>query len=153
MHAALASDTLQSDSQGKTHMLLTDAFLAVKAEFVDGRLNVNGGILRTIRVPPPTMGSLANARAGRVDLVTLVRTGPSDHQRPYRLTIEFIDADGNRELVVEDTIVFEDPAEGSGCWVSPLMLANVKPGEVAFIVTIDGAGEPVRIPVQVRVVQ
>ncbi|MGD9622129.1 MAG: hypothetical protein AB7G47_16135 [Mycolicibacterium sp.] len=132
-------------------MLLTDAFLAVKAEFVDGRLNVQGGILGTMYVPPPVMGGLANARTGRVDLVTLVRTGPSDHQKPHRLTIEFIDADGNKQLVVEDTIVFDQPAEGSGCWVSPMMLANVKPGEVAFIVSVDGAGKPVRIPVQVRV--
>ncbi len=54
----------------------------------------------------------ATARVGRLDLVSLLRTGPSDHQKPYRLTIDFVDADGNRLHVLEDTIVFDDPAEG-----------------------------------------
>lgn len=131
-------------------MLLTDAFLAAKAEFVNGRLNVNGGILGTIYVPPPIRNSQGVVRTGRVDLVTLVRTDSRDHQKPFRLTIEFVDADGNRQHVLDDTIVFDDPAEGSGCWVSPLTLANIKPGDIAFIVSIDGAGKPVRIPVRVR---
>lgn len=131
-------------------MLLTDAFLAVKAEFVNRRLNVNGGILGTIYVPPPITFGQARVRTGRVDLVTLVRTGPGDHQKPFRLTIEFVDADGNKQHVLDDTIVFDDPAEGSGCWISPLTLANIKPGDVAFIVSIAGGGKPVRIPVKVR---
>ena len=131
-------------------MILTEAFLAVKAEFVNRRLNVDGGIIGTIHVPPPIRGGQGNIRTSRIDLVSLVRTGPSDHQKPYRHTIEFIDADGRRQPVAEDTIVFDNPAEGNGCWISPLTLANIKPGSVVFIVSIDGGGKPVRIPVEVR---
>lgn len=141
-------------------MLLTDAFLAKKAEFVKSRhsirhggLDVRGGILGTMFVPPPLREGQGPARVARLDLVSLLRTGPSDHQKPYRLTIDFIDADGNRLHVLEDTIVFDDPAEGGGCWVSPLTMANVKPGQITFIVSVEGAGKPVRIPVGVYLQQ
>ncbi|MCH9732027.1 MAG: hypothetical protein K0U84_20530 [Actinomycetia bacterium] len=134
-------------------MLLTDAFLAKKAEFVEGGLEVRGGILGTLFVPPPLREGQAPARVGRLDLVSLLRTGPSDHQKPYRLTIDFVDAEGNKLHVLEDTIVFHDPAEGGGCWVSPMTLGNIKPGQVAFIVNVEGAGKPVRIPVGVYLKQ
>lgn len=134
-------------------MLLTDAFLAKKAEFVNGGLDVRGGILGTMFVPPPLREGQGPARVGRLDLVSLLRTGPSDHQKPYRLTIDFVDADGNRLHVLEDTIVFDDPAEGGGCWVSPLTMANTEPGRITFVVSVEGAGKPVRIPVGVYLQQ
>ena len=134
-------------------MILTEAFLAAKAAFVDGRLNVEGGLLGTMYVPRQLATGDSNVATGNLYLVTLVRTGPQDHQKPHPLTIDYVDATGHREVLAEDSIVFDNPAEGGGCWISPITIAAPKPGVIVFNVSIEGGGKPVSIPVQVLIAQ
>lgn len=101
-------------------------------------------------VPSPLEYSAGNAPTGSFYTVSLFRTGPNDHQKPFALTIEFIAADGERRVVARNTVMFDDPAEGGGCWVSPITLESPKPGQVFFVVSVEGAGRPVSIPVQAR---
>ncbi|MGB2923025.1 MAG: hypothetical protein WA944_09725 [Mycobacterium sp.] len=122
----------------------------MKADFTDGALNVSGGLLGTMYVPSPLEYGSGDVPTGSFYLVSLFRTSPNDHQKPFGLTIEFIDSDGLRQVVARNTVVFDDPAEGAGCWVSPITLASPKPGQVFFTVSVEGGGKPVSIPVQVR---
>jgi hypothetical protein len=134
-------------------MILTEAFLAVKAVFVDGKLNVDGGLLGTMYVRPQASLAPGNVRTGSFFIVSLVRTGPSDHQKPHALTIDFTDAAGKKQLLVEDAIVFDDPAEGGGCWISPITMTEPQPGLVHFNINLEGGGKPLRLPVQVRIAE
>jgi hypothetical protein len=56
-------------------MQITGAFLAVEAEIVDQKLNVKGGVLDWIGVPPPIEDGDGNIAAGLVYLVTLLQAG------------------------------------------------------------------------------
>ena len=57
----------------------------------------------------------------------LFRTGPQDHQKPHPLTIDYVDATRHRQVLAEDSIVFN--------------------------VSIEGGGKPLSIPVQVLIAQ
>lgn len=133
-------------------MQITGAFLALDARIVEDKLNVVGGVVDWLSVP----------RAGKVDeagqpvvgyayLVTLMQAGPDDHQRPYRMTVEMINSEGESR-VVDDRQISVDAHRGENrFWVTPFGMPADKEGRMVLVVTIEGGGSfsvPVHITLE-----
>lgn len=132
-------------------MIITGAFLALQAEIVDQALNVTGGVLDWICVPPPgATDSDGNPVFGVIHLVTLMQAGPDDHQKPYRMKVELVDPHGNRTTVDERDIAVDAHTGENRFWVTPLAIGAGTPGRAVLINSIEGGGDPVSIPIEVR---
>lgn len=132
--------------------MITGGFLAENADIVDGKLNVTGGVLDWIAVPRSgQVDGAGNMLVGFVTLVTLMQATPDDHQKPYRMTLEMVDSEGNANVVADGEVSVEAHTGENRFWVTPIALAAEKGGRMVLIQTIEGGGK-ISIPVEVRVV-
>lgn len=134
-------------------MQITGAFLAEHAEIVDQKLRVVGGVLDSITVPRVGLyDEHGQARRASYYIVTLMQATPDDDGKPYRLKTEFVDPDRNTHLLTDNEIAFEAKYGENRFYVSQLNMAAPYGGRVALLQSIDD-GEPVAIPVELRVVE
>lgn len=125
-------------------MMITGGFLAEDAGVVDQKLNVVGGVLDYVTVPPPGYGP------GWISLVTLMQAGPDDHQKPYRMTVDFVDPDGNVTTAMELDVAVDAHSGENRFWVTRVALDFARSGRMVLINSIDGGGS-VSIPIMVEV--
>lgn len=133
-------------------MQITGAFLAENAEIVDQKLNVTGGVLDSITVPRSgQLDGKGNMLVGGVNVVTLMQAGPDDHQKPYRMTTEIVDAEGNSHTLADGEISVDAHSGENRFWVTPLAIAGAGAGgRMVLNQTIEGGGS-IAIAVEVHI--
>jgi hypothetical protein len=134
-------------------MQITGGFLAERAEIVDQKLNLIGGILDWIVVPKAGQFNEQGQRlVATYYMVTLMQASPDDHQKPFRLKTELVDPSGGTSVLIDQPIAFDSNFGENRFYVSQLNIAAPYGGRVTFIQTIDN-GDPIAIPVELRVVE
>ena len=121
-------------------MILTGAFLAESATEVDGKLQVEGGVLSHFRV--------GFDRVAALSLVALTQFEP--HDTAPRLTIQFVTPSGDSQAEqIEMPPVFigsAEPEPGFACW--PLWLPVETDGRYSLVVTADHGSVTLPLTVQ-----
>jgi len=134
-------------------MQITGGFLAAHAEIVDQKLNVTGGVLDWIGVPPVGQTDAAgNPLVAVYYLVTLMQAGPDDHRKPYRMTTEAVEVDGSSRVLIDATIAVDAHSGENRFWVTAFGMAGTTSGRRVLVQTIEGGGS-IALPVEVRVVE
>lgn len=112
-------------------MQITGAFLAERADIVDGKLDVSGGVLDWIGVPKPgEFDDAGNMAVGLVYLVTLMQATPDDHLKPYRMTTEMVDSEGNSHVVADGEVAL-DAHSGENRPIGDVIAFAAPPADVA----------------------
>ncbi|MBS9534059.1 hypothetical protein KIH27_10735 [Mycobacterium sp. M1] len=138
-------------------MQIEGLFLAEDAQVVDNKLYATGGVPKSIQVPRAgQLNDEGEMAAASYSLVTLMEFGPDDGTRPYRMTTELVDAEGNKRVVADGEIIPVTSAPGAGagekCFsVSELRINADKDGRMMLVQTIDG-GSSMSIPVTLHIV-
>lgn len=83
-------------------------------------------------------------------IVTLMQVTPDDHQKPYRLKTEIVDPTGNVALFADGEVSVDAHRGENRFWVIKIGLAAPHGGRITFLQSI-GGGEPIAIPVELRV--
>lgn len=134
-------------------MQITGLFLAQHAAIVDRKLVVVGGVLDWIEAPR-TAAAGTELPAGQTVapyyVVTLMQTEPADHQQPYPMTLELVDAEGTRRVLAQGDVVVDARNGENRFLVTPVGVAAAQSGPVTVHQTIEGVGSmsfPLRINV------
>jgi hypothetical protein len=121
-------------------VIITGAFIAEEAEVVDAKLNVRGGVVDSMPLPP-------EGYAVPMHLVVLLQAGPEDVDRPYRTVVEVVAPDGTQTTLIDQDIAVGAHRGVNRFWQWPIVVAAPTTGRISFLITIGGT--TLAVPIEV----
>jgi hypothetical protein len=132
-------------------VIITGGFLAERAEIVDQKLNVVGGVLDCCTVPKVGhVDSNGNQLFAFAYFVTLMQSGPDDCDQSHQMTLEMIDGCGVRQFVSNIDVTVGVESGANWFWVAPIALMAEESGRLVLMATIPGGGST-SVPIELRV--